>query len=96
MVNFPLGHLSYYAWRAWCRHSRSRVLLVDRASPRHKRDNTLREAGVLRLRADLAHLRLDALPAAGGAAAVVGCAKHLCGVATGTLRPSLNVPEYLY
>lgn len=37
------GHLSYYAWRAWCAGARgSRVLLLDRASLRHKRDNKLR------------------------------------------------------
>ncbi|KAL0879819.1 hypothetical protein ABMA27_003526 [Loxostege sticticalis] len=39
------GHMSYYAWRAWCEPTTrgSSVLLVDRASLRHKRDNKLRD-----------------------------------------------------
>ncbi|XP_028168877.1 tRNA:m(4)X modification enzyme TRM13 [Ostrinia furnacalis] len=39
------GHMSYYAWRAWCEpvSRASGVLLVDRASLRHKRDNKLRD-----------------------------------------------------
>ncbi|XP_045778291.1 tRNA:m(4)X modification enzyme TRM13 homolog [Maniola jurtina] len=36
------GHLSYYAWYAWCQAADSQVLLVDRASLRHKRDNKLK------------------------------------------------------
>ncbi|XP_034836362.1 tRNA:m(4)X modification enzyme TRM13 homolog [Maniola hyperantus] len=38
------GHLSYYAWYAWCQNAASRVVLVDRASLRHKRDNKLKLA----------------------------------------------------
>lgn len=81
------GHLSYYAWRAWCRGCPSRVLLVDRASLRHKRDNKLRDSGgaggaVQRIRADLAHLHLEGVPDVASAGCVVAYAKHLCGVAT--------------
>ncbi|CAH0718872.1 unnamed protein product, partial [Brenthis ino] len=76
------GHLSYYAWKAWCQDGDSAVLLVDRASLRHKRDNKLRGVGgVQRLRADLAHLALARVPAVRRRAAVVAYAKHLCGVA---------------
>ncbi|KOB68519.1 putative coiled-coil domain-containing protein 76, partial [Operophtera brumata] len=65
---------------AWCAGA-SRVLLVDRASLRHKRDNRLRGRSV-RLRADLAHLALERVPVVAESRAVVGLAKHLCGVAT--------------
>ncbi|XP_023948496.2 tRNA:m(4)X modification enzyme TRM13 homolog isoform X2 [Bicyclus anynana] len=82
------GQLSYYVWQAWGATGArdSRVLLVDRAALRHKRDNKLRDsqqlAPVTRLRADLAHLLLERVPAVQHCAAVVGFAKHLCGVAT--------------
>ncbi|XP_047538754.1 tRNA:m(4)X modification enzyme TRM13 homolog isoform X2 [Vanessa atalanta] len=106
------GHLSYYAWWAWCRDTNSNVLLIDRASLRHKRDNKLRDNclktnqskinatdqnepddewdessikysnNVHRLRADLANLALERVPAVRASEAVVGYAKHLCGVAT--------------
>ncbi|XP_045453567.1 tRNA:m(4)X modification enzyme TRM13 homolog [Melitaea cinxia] len=96
-------HLSYYAWWAWCQGTDSNVLLVDRASLRHKRDNKLRDtrehgnqstgldsvekssdksSNVQRIRADLAHLALERVPAASACNALVGLAKHLCGVAT--------------
>lgn len=76
------GRLSYYAGVAWCGGGAgSRVLLVDRAALRHKRDNKL--AAATRLRADLAHLALERVPAVEASRHVVGFAKHLCGVATG-------------
>ncbi|XP_049697531.2 tRNA:m(4)X modification enzyme TRM13 homolog [Helicoverpa armigera] len=71
------GHMSYYACGAW----RRPALLVDRASLRHKRDNKL-AGGAARIRADLAHLALDRVPLAPACRALVGLAKHLCGVAT--------------
>ncbi|XP_050355282.1 tRNA:m(4)X modification enzyme TRM13 homolog [Nymphalis io] len=106
------GHLSYYAWWAWCRDTDSNVLLIDRAALRHKRDNKLRDSrlkidnckinvtdqnkpadewdessvnhskNVLRIRADLANLALERVPAVRASDAVVGYAKHLCGIAT--------------
>lgn len=100
------GHLSYYAWWAWCQGTDSNVLLIDRASLRHKRDNKLRDtrehgnqstrlgsvekssdksSNVQRIRVDLAHLALERVPAASACNALVGLAKHLCGVATGNL-----------
>ncbi|CAB3246955.1 unnamed protein product [Arctia plantaginis] len=77
------GHVSYYACNAWCAGEEgSSALLVDRASLRHKRDNKLRTRTAQRLRADLAHLALGHVPAASACRALVGLAKHLCGVAT--------------
>lgn len=76
------GQLSYYACRGWCaRETGSAALLVERAALRHKRDNKVREAAV-RLRADLAHLALERVPLVKHTGALVGLAKHLCGVAT--------------
>ncbi|XP_072945447.1 tRNA:m(4)X modification enzyme TRM13 homolog [Epargyreus clarus] len=90
------GQFSYYAYKAWCGKNASRVLLVDRASLRHKLDNKLRDSaaatdsdaagsgasGCCRIRADLAHLALDKVPEVLESGSVVGFAKHLCGVAT--------------
>lgn len=81
------GWLSYYAGVAWCADAESHVVVVDRAALRHKRDNKLRTTGTgtaTRLRADLAHLALHRVPAVEASRHVVGFAKHLCGVATGT------------
>ncbi|CAG4987310.1 unnamed protein product [Colias eurytheme] len=156
------GHLSYFAWQAWCSPpSRSRVLLVERAALRHKRDNKIRdvllnqtnekpvqnvvnnadhnmdnqnqvdneqvrnieskleeksniengnltgESSIInvennstdnlsfRLRADLAHLVLNAVPAVMLCDAVVGFAKHLCGVATDFSLRCLTAPGSL-
>ncbi|KAJ2941120.1 hypothetical protein O0L34_g10356 [Tuta absoluta] len=76
------GQLSYYMGTAWCDEvTASRVVVVDRAALRHKRDNKLRGA-VERIRADLAHLELGRVDRIAAAEAVVGFAKHLCGVAT--------------
>ncbi|XP_028035654.1 tRNA:m(4)X modification enzyme TRM13 homolog isoform X1 [Bombyx mandarina] len=76
------GQLSFYAHAAWCAGAGSSVLLVDRATLRHKRDGRLRGRGAARLRAELAHLALHRVPAAATARRLVGLAKHLCGVAT--------------
>lgn len=77
------GQLSFYAFCAWCKpNTNSQVVLVDRASLRHKRDNKLRERAAVRIRADLAHLALERVPAVTERTTVVGFAKHLCGVAT--------------
>lgn len=73
--------MSYYAGVAWC-DGGSRVLVVDRASLRHKRDNRLQQR-CERLRADLAHLALARVPLVARSDALLGLAKHLCGVATG-------------
>ncbi|XP_045504885.1 tRNA:m(4)X modification enzyme TRM13 homolog isoform X2 [Colias croceus] len=144
------GHLSYFAWQAWCSPpSRSRVLLVERAALRHKRDNKIRDVLLnqtnekpvqnvvnnadhnqvdneqvkkienniengniigdrsnvndenksddlsFRLRADLAHLVLNAVPAVKVCDAVVGFAKHLCGVATDFSLRCLTAPGSL-
>lgn len=79
------------------------MLAVDRAALRHKRDNKLRApasagagaAPAARLRADLAHLALERVPAVEASARVVGFAKHLCGAATGESEASPPSPRSL-
>jgi len=75
------------------------LLLVDRASQRHKFDNKLKESPSLckRIRADIADLYLENIPDLHLYKRVVALGKHLCGSATGqsqtcayTVRNSKN------
>lgn len=61
------------------------LLLIERASHRHKCDNKLeKNAGrVCRIRADIADLILHETDVVQKSNGIVGFAKHLCGVATG-------------
>lgn len=63
----------------------SNVLLIERASLRHKMDNKLdKSSGIVkRIRADIADLVLEKLDAVKDAKRIVGVTKHLCGDATG-------------
>lgn len=77
------GHLSYWLAQLIKDKSDSNVVLVDRASHRHKQDNKIEERDVVkRIRADIADLDLRRLKACGEAKHVVGVSKHLCGAAT--------------
>ncbi|XP_055551076.1 tRNA:m(4)X modification enzyme TRM13 homolog [Wyeomyia smithii] len=61
----------------------SRVLLVDRASHRHKQDNRIEDREIVqRIRADIGDLILRKLDILRGSDSVVGIGKHLCGGAT--------------
>ncbi|XP_041783723.1 tRNA:m(4)X modification enzyme TRM13 homolog [Anopheles merus] len=66
--------------------ARSAVLLVDRASHRHKKDNKIETREIVqRVRADIADLelhRVELIEAGAGRSGVVGIGKHLCGAAT--------------
>ncbi|XP_052749861.1 tRNA:m(4)X modification enzyme TRM13 homolog isoform X2 [Galleria mellonella] len=97
------GRLSEYVAAAW---RGARVLLVDRAALRHKRDGRLAArlaarpaaaaaaAAARRLRADLAHVALRHAPLAAHATRLVALAKHLCGAATDyALRCVVNEDE---
>ncbi|XP_059062379.1 tRNA:m(4)X modification enzyme TRM13 homolog [Achroia grisella] len=99
------GQVSQYAAAAWCGAGAGRVLLVDRAALRHKRDGRVARAlggggavagaagAAARLRADLRHLALRRVPLA-RRAPLVGLAKHLCGAATDyAIRCMVNVHE---
>ena len=63
------------------------LLLIDRSSHRHKRDNKLKSEdshlNVNRIRVDIADLKLNKVEEIGKLDSVIGVAKHLCGAATG-------------
>lgn len=89
------GHLSYWLAQVVKGTAGSNVLLVDRASHRHKQDNKVTETGVVhRIRADIADLRLDAVTECAGSERLVGVGKHLCGAATDlAIRCMLQEPQ---
>lgn len=70
----------------------STVLLVDKASLRHKKDNKIEDRNsVQRIRADISDLNLEKLDAVQLADNIVAVGKHLCGGATDvTLRCLMN------
>ncbi|XP_031332142.1 tRNA:m(4)X modification enzyme TRM13 homolog isoform X2 [Photinus pyralis] len=80
------GKVSYWLAKTLelLRHSSSSVLLVERASLRHKHDNKLdkTDVSVVRIRADIADLLLPEIDTIAKAKHVVGVTKHLCGDAT--------------
>ncbi|XP_070508461.1 tRNA:m(4)X modification enzyme TRM13 homolog [Chironomus tepperi] len=60
----------------------AKVLVVDRASHRHKKDNLLKDSGIVdRLRVDIGDLDMTQLNFT-SCKSVVGVSKHLCGRAT--------------
>lgn len=71
------------------------VVLVDRASLRHKKDNKVIERDVIhRIRADIADFVVDNLDVCQKDQHIVGVSKHLCGAATDlALRCILNGRE---
>lgn len=80
------GHLTFWVAKAIENLKNSSVLLVERASHRHKQDNKLDKSDgkVLRVRADIEDLVLKKVEATTDKK-VVGVTKHLCGVATGNI-----------
>lgn len=66
----------------------TKVLVVDKASHRHKRDNLIQDRDLVeRIRADIADLNLNGLDMLGKCESFSGVSKHLCGAATDlTLR----------
>ncbi|XP_043653519.1 tRNA:m(4)X modification enzyme TRM13 homolog [Drosophila teissieri] len=88
------GQLAYYLATALQdqRLSNSQVVLIDRMSLRHKKDNKLaNKEKVQRIRADIADLKLSALPELKKTQRTVAISKHLCGAATDlTLRCLLS------
>ena len=87
------GSLSYWLCRALPSPQSVQLVLVDRASPRHKLDGKLKELQlkeVRRIRADIRDLKLSKVfqqPEH-----IVAVSKHLCGAATDlTLRCLTNL-----
>lgn len=84
------GQLAFYLATALDTQqlANSQLLLVDRLSLRHKKDNKLANKQLVqRIRADIADLKLSQLPELQRAQRNVALSKHLCGAATDlTLR----------
>ncbi|XP_070136825.1 tRNA:m(4)X modification enzyme TRM13 homolog isoform X2 [Drosophila bipectinata] len=84
------GQLSYHlATELDERHmTGSQVILIDRMSLRHKKDNKVTNRDLVkRIRADIGDLKLSALPELKKTQRTVAFSKHLCGEATDlTLR----------
>lgn len=59
----------------------AKVLVIDRASPRNKRDNLVKDR-TERIRVDISDLDLQQLEPAKNCESIVGVSKHLCGGAT--------------
>lgn len=80
--------MSFWLAEATKDTEQSTVLLVDKASLRHKKDNKIEDRNsVQRIRADISDLDLEKLEAVQQADNVVAVGKHLCGGATDlTLR----------
>ncbi|XP_031633360.1 tRNA:m(4)X modification enzyme TRM13 homolog [Contarinia nasturtii] len=79
------GQVSYWLAQAITNYPNSNVLLIDRASVRHKKDNKLDEThavAVQRIRADIADFDISAHNLIQKSNKIVGLGKHLCGAAT--------------
>ena len=81
------GQLTYWLTKAVPDATTCQFILVDRASPRHKMDNRLKETEdmeLVRLRVDIADLALGRVSPyiTHQKENVVGISKHLCGAAT--------------
>ncbi|KAJ8919123.1 hypothetical protein NQ315_012108 [Exocentrus adspersus] len=90
------GQLSYWIANAVQSSEGSNILLVERASPKHKRDNKLDKTfhKIQRVRADISDIVLDKLDIISASENIVGVTKHLCGEATDlAMRCLVNIAE---
>uniref|UniRef100_A0A182W694 tRNA:m(4)X modification enzyme TRM13 n=1 Tax=Anopheles minimus TaxID=112268 RepID=A0A182W694_9DIPT len=78
------GQVSYWLARiVETQLQHCKVLLVDRASHRHKKDNKIETREIVqRVRADIADLELHKVDLLESSKRLVGIGKHLCGSAT--------------
>ncbi|XP_066248789.1 uncharacterized protein [Euwallacea similis] len=89
------GQLSYWIAEATDSLDSCKVLVIEKASPKHKRDNKLAKTcdKIMRIRADIADLVLDKIEGVNEAEHVVGATKHLCGGATDLAIRCLTSPN---
>ncbi|XP_066150943.1 tRNA:m(4)X modification enzyme TRM13 homolog isoform X2 [Euwallacea fornicatus] len=89
------GQLSYWIAKATTSLEGCKLLLIEKASPKHKRDNKLARTcdTIMRIRADIADLVLDKVAGVNEAEHVVGVTKHLCGGATDLAIRCLTGPN---
>lgn len=77
------GQVSFWLAQAITQYADSNVLLIDRASLRHKMDNRLDETyAVKRIRADISDFDINQHDLIQKSKQIVGVSKHLCGAAT--------------
>lgn len=77
------GQVSFWLSQAIVNLNNSIVILVDRASHRHKMDNKVTDKNnISRIRADIADLNLQKIPVLQTSKRLIGVSKHLCGAAT--------------
>lgn len=77
------GQVSYWLAQIINNISNTNVILVDRASHRHKQDNKITDRdAVHRIRADIADFVIQKLNECKQAKHIIGVSKHLCGAAT--------------
>uniref|UniRef100_A0A336MJC2 tRNA:m(4)X modification enzyme TRM13 n=1 Tax=Culicoides sonorensis TaxID=179676 RepID=A0A336MJC2_CULSO len=78
------GELAYYiAKEAEKLQGTNKVLLIDRSTFRHKKDNRIENRDLVhRIKADIANLDLKGLEIAQPCQQFIGLSKHLCGSAT--------------
>lgn len=92
------GQVSYWLAQAITSNTDSNVLLIDRASLRHKKDNKLDEShSVERIRADISDFDIHRYDSIQKSKQIVGVGKHLCGAATDfAIRCILNGNKTLH
>lgn len=77
------GQVSYWLAKCLTDYAHSNVLLIDRASLRHKRDNKLADThAVERIRVDIADFDISKYETIQRSKRMVAMGKHLCGGAT--------------
>lgn len=77
------GQVSFWLTQIITNLAGTNVILVDRASHRHKQDNKVADRNAVhRIRADISDFVIGKLPECSGAKNVIGVSKHLCGAAT--------------
>lgn len=89
------GQVAFWLAKAVEHLSQSSILLIDKASLRHKKDNKVKDTHcVHRIRADISEFDIRKLDLLQRAKHIVGVSKHLCGAATDfAIRCILNGNE---
>ncbi|KAI8130048.1 hypothetical protein FF38_12542 [Lucilia cuprina] len=89
------GQLAFYLAKLLEKKENSQVVLVDRMSLRHKKDNKIEDRSLVqRIRADIADFCIDKLSNLKNTEHCVAVSKHLCGGATDlTLRCIIQAQE---
>lgn len=90
------GQLSYWLALATETDDKSKIIIVEKSSPKHKKDNKISRNSdkIKRIRADIGDLVLDKLDVVSEVNNIIGVTKHLCGAATDlALRCLVNTKE---